>query len=227
MDDSTENINIKEERSFGKKLLRAMGWLLLFFVILMITITILFQSTQFQNWLGQKVTHKFSEDLNTTIHFDHIDFEIFDNLILENFLLEDLNGDTLLHSQALNIDINSNLWALLWRNELEVNEIDLNDAKFILKKAPGASETNLDLLLAKMIKPKNKPKDKDKKDKKPFYLQANILRLNNVTFLQENKEKGEDLLIYVKKGIVNVNQIDLVEKRVEIEIADILSLIHI
>ena len=220
MDNSKEHIGNNKERSLTKKLLRLFGWLMLLFVVLMIAITILFQSTRFQNWLGQKVTKKFSEDLNTTIHFDHIDFEIFDNLVLENFLLEDLNGDTLLHSQSLNIDINSSLWSLLWKNELEVNELDLNDAKFILKKEPGASKTNLDLLLAKIIKPKSKSKESNK-DKNPFYIHANILRLNNVTFLQENKEKGEDLLIYVKKGIINVNQIDLVEKLIEIEKAEL------
>ena len=220
MDNSNEHIEVKNERGLTNKLFRLVGWLMLFFVVLMIAITILFQSTRFQNWLGQKVTKKFSEDLNTTIHFDHIDFEIFDNLVLENFLLEDLNGDTLLHSQALEIDINSSLWALLWKNELEVNELDLNDAKFILKKEPGASDTNLDLLLAKIIKPKSESSPKNK-SKKPFYISANVLRLNNVTFLQANKEKGEDLLIYVKKGIINVNEIDLVEKRIEIETAAI------
>ena len=220
MDNSNENKIPKKERSLPKKLLRWLGWFMLFFVILLIAITLAFQSTDFQNWLGKKVTKKFSDDLNTTIHFDHIDFEIFDNLVLENFLLEDLEGDTLLSSKELSIDINSSLWSLLWKNELEVNEIDLNDAQFTLKKAPGESDTNLDKLLAQIIKPKPKT-EKDDDGKNPFYISANILRLNNVTFLQKNKEKGEDMLIHVMNGQINVNEIDLVEKVIEIEQAEL------
>lgn len=215
-DNSQEKIETPQKPSVGKRILRGVMLIALLFVLLMTFITILFRFEVVQNWAAQKITEKLSKDLNTTVEFDHIDFEIFDKLSLDSFYLEDLDGDTLLFSEKLVINFNSNLFNLL-QSKLEVSDLTLNNAQLKLKRKEGEAQSNLNQLLAKLFPPKE---DKEKGASRPFFIGADVLYLNQVTFENDDEVKGERVKVFVKKGEIKVDQIDLVENFVSVHAVD-------
>jgi hypothetical protein len=212
-DNSKEEKTVPQKRSWGKRIMRGVMFIALLFVLLMGIITILFQFKIVQNWAGKKLTEKLSQDLDTRVEFDRIEFEIFDKLVLDSFYLEDFNGDTLLFSEKLVVNFNSSLFNLLQSN-LEVSDLTLQNAQLKLKRKEGEPKSNLNQLLAKLFPPKV---DKKKgASSRPFFIGADVLYLENVTFENDDEVKGERVNVFIKNGEIKVDKIDLVENIVSI-----------
>ncbi|MEM6965657.1 MAG: translocation/assembly module TamB domain-containing protein [Bacteroidota bacterium] len=216
-DNSKEKGGTVKKRSLGQRLLRGFLWLLLIFVVLIGSITLLFRNESFQNYATDWVVAKLSKDLNSNVELKHINFEIFDKLVLDSLLLEDQFGDTLLFSEQLVVNFNSGLYSLVQSN-LEVSDITLQNARLNIRRIAGQRKSNLSEVLAKLIPAKKKKKSK--KEKKPFYLEADKIYLDNVTFENYDEIKGERLNIFVKKGVLEVDEINLEENLVIVESAN-------
>ncbi len=212
IDNSKEENVVTPKRSWGKRILRGVMYIAMLFLLLMGIITILFRMEVVQNWAGKKLTERLSKDLNTKVEFNHLEFEIFDKLVLDSFYLEDFSGDTLLFSEKLVVNFNSSLFNLL-QNSLEVSDLTLQNAQLKLKRREGEPQSNLNQLLAKLFPPKV---SKEKKESRPFFIGADVLYLENVTFENDDEVKGERVNVLIKKGEIRVDEIDLVKNIVSI-----------
>jgi len=67
---------------------------LLAFFVLVLVLWVLLQTTFFQNFIVGRVTHKLSKDLNTQVSIRHVDFDLFDKMLLKGTLVLDHNHDT-------------------------------------------------------------------------------------------------------------------------------------
>lgn len=211
-DNSKDENTTPQKRSLGKRIIRGVMLIAMLFVLLMTIITILFRMEVVQNWAAKKLTDKLSKDLDTKVEFNHIEFEIFDKLVLDSFYLEDLDGDTLLFSEKLIVNFNSGLFNLL-QNNLEVSDLTLQNAQLKLKRKEGEPQSNLNQLLTKLFPPKEK---KGNKTKRPFFIAADVLYLKNVTFENNDEVKGERVNVLIRNGEIKVDEIDLVENIVSI-----------
>lgn len=211
-DNSNKEKVVPQKRSWGKRIMRGVMFIALLFVLLMGIITGLFRMDVVQNWAGKKLTDKLSKDLGTKVEFDHVEFEIFDKLVLDSFYLEDLDGDTLLFSEKLVVNFNSSLFNLLQSN-LEVSDLTLRNAQIKLKRKEGEAQSNLNQLLAKLFPPKV---DKGNGTSKPFFIGADVLYLDNVTFENDDEVKGERINVLIKNGEIKIDKIDLIENIVSI-----------
>ena len=211
-DNSQEEIVVPKKRSLGKRILRGVMFITMLFLLLMAIITILFRMEVVQNWAGKKLAEKLSNDLDTKVEFNHIEFEIFDKLVLDSFYLEDLDGDTLLFSEKLVVNFNSSFFNLLQSN-LEVSDLTLQNAQLKLKRKEGEAQSNLNQLLTKLFPPKV---SKGKKTSRPFFIGADLLYLKNVTFENDDEVKGERVNVLIRDGEIKVDKIDLIENIVSI-----------
>lgn len=216
-DNSNEEKTIPPKRSWGKRIMRGVMLVAMLFVLLMAIITLLFRMEIVQNWAGRKLTEKLSKDLDTTVEFKNIEFEIFDKLVLDSFYLEDFAGDTLLFSEKLVVNFNSSLFNLL-QNSLEVSDLTLQNAQLKLKRKEGEAQSNLNQLIAKLFPPKV---DKKKGTSRPFFIGADVLYLRNVTFENDDEVKGERINVLIKTGEIKVDKIDLIENIVSIHSIDL------
>lgn len=82
---------------------------------------ILLQSSQVQTYLTQRLANYLSKELKTEISVERIDIAFFNSLVLENFLVEDQQSDTLLFVEELSVGINY--------FDREFSEIDLGEVK--------------------------------------------------------------------------------------------------
>lgn len=188
----------------------ALLFVLLYFVL---------QLSFIQNWLIGKVSERLSNDLQTTVRIAHVDFEFFDNLVLDGLYVADRKGDTLIYAQSLSAGLNANIFTL-FSNRLAFEEISLNKARVYLKRYEGEYDSNIQFLLEYFAGNKNKPK----KDKKPFPIKVRNLNLRDVVLLRDNEVRGEKMVFNIPDGNIKINNADFPSKYVHIRSAELKGL---
>jgi len=196
-----------KRKRFLKIMFRWLKWGFFAFVLLIIIAWFLLQNSRFQNWAVNQTTDYLSEKLETTVSLKKIDLHLFTKLVLEEFYVEDLRGDTLIYSETLKTSLSANLLGIL-SNSLDIDDIYLNNAKVFIRRDSGEHKNNLEQLLVKLSS-KEKKKKKKSSSSNPFFLDIDALYLNNVHFLKEDIPSGNRIEALLRSGKVIVESISL------------------
>ncbi len=191
-------------------------WLFFTVIFLLLLSWFLLQLPSVQNYLVQKVTNYLSDELNTEVSLQRIDIEFFDKLVLDEFYLEDQNGDTLLYSKELKADFKTSLIEL-FSKELVVDNIYLNSAHFNLVRDSAQSFNNLQFITEYFKGPPSKDKNPKKSNSKPFLLDINGVYLNDVHFKQDDDVTGQLFEVYLDRGEILFEKLDLPNNRIDIK----------
>ena len=97
----------------------------------MATPAILLQFSSVQNFVVKKLTQELSNRYQTHFSVGNVHYRFFNTFRIQNVLIEDQSGDTLL--QATAIDANFNFWQL-FRKKIVVSSITLDQVKVHLQK---------------------------------------------------------------------------------------------
>jgi hypothetical protein len=73
--------------------------------LLIVLLWLLVQTTPVQNWIVKQVTHKLSKNLQTKVSIKHVDFDLFNKMLLEGTLILDKKNDTLLYAGTAKVNI--------------------------------------------------------------------------------------------------------------------------
>ncbi len=194
------------------RLLKVFGYAIALIIGLFLLLYFLLQIKFVQNAVLKTTTRYVSKELKTTVKFDHISVDFFDKLVLENFYAEDFHGDTLLYSQALTINLNTNLFKLL-QKELKIDDLTLSGAKFYMRRYPNERKDDFMQLLDKLggdNKTANNPSKKS--TGKPFFLDVDALYLRDIEFIKDDSVGGEELRINLARGDIYIDSLNLAER---------------
>jgi hypothetical protein len=150
-------------------------YVLIAFILLIATLIFSLQFKQVQTWAAKKAAVFLSEELHTKVEINSLYLKPFKSLVLEGFLLEDLEGDTLLQTPKLTVDIG--YFSPIRERKIDINLIELENGRFFLKEFKD-STTNLSFILDYFSSP---TVDTTKK-KKPFDLTLNDVTIKNLDF---------------------------------------------
>ncbi len=206
-------------RRFVKGTFRVLRYLFLFLFILMVAGWFVLQHEKVQNFLLTEVTDYLSEELETKVAARRIDYSFFDKLVLEDFYIEDHRGDTLLYSRALKASFDLNLLKILRKN-YAIDDVYLTDARLNIFRDSAAQYSNLDLILKKIIKEK---KTANQKKGRPTILSVDHLYLDNITYIEDDRVKGMELIAFLDQGAIDVKNLDLDNKNIEIGKVDLVT----
>ncbi len=183
----------QDTRSLSNKILRGVLYLVLFLFLISLVLTLLIQIPYVQNLAVNRIGQKISRDLGTYVGIDHIHLNFFDDLLVDNLLIKDEYGDTLLYSQRAYFDIDRPMSGLL-QNRLVFQEIDLQNSKCFLKTDSNGL-TNYQFLLDYLKQ--NSADDQPyipQPVQEPLRLIFNPARisLDHIVFEHENDLKGRN-----------------------------------
>jgi len=199
-------------RRFVKGTLRVLRYLFLFLFILLIFGWFILQNEKIQNHLLVQVTDYLSEALETKVAAQRINYNFFDKLVLEGFYVEDYRGDTLLYSRELKASFDLNLLKVI-RKKFDIRDVYLTDARLNIFRDSAQQYSNLDLILKKIINEKRKDR---KKRRNRTFLSIDHLYLDNITFIEDDRVKGLELIAFLDQGSIAVKNLDLQKKNIEI-----------
>ncbi len=208
--DSPANATEPKKKRGGK--FRWVRWLLYFLLVVIFLPILLFQIPQVQNYAAKELTQFLSKEMGTEVSLERLKLNIFYEIRLEKFYIEDLQGDTLLYAGLLDVD-HTGLYRLL-NQELEIESLTLNEAKVTISQEEGKEFKNYQFLVDYFTPKEDK---KNKEEASPFILKLQHLLLTNVHFLTPDAVKGETINVDVERLEAFLNKFDLISKNIELE----------
>jgi hypothetical protein len=162
-----------------------------------ITLWLLVQTTPVQNFLVHQIAKKLSSDLNTTVRINHVNFALFNSMLLEGTLIEDQKKDTLLYAGSVSVNITD--W-FFFKDKIELKYIGLKDAAIHLNRTD--SIWNYQFVLNYFSGPPSAKK------KKNIDLNLNQVEFDHVSIIQRDAWRGEDMSASIKALDLNAREIN-------------------
>ncbi|MDR3713027.1 MAG: translocation/assembly module TamB domain-containing protein [Puia sp.] len=155
---------------------------MLVLVFLLVALWSLVQMPPVQTWLIARVTGKLSKNLHTTIRVRHVDFSLFNKMLLEGALVEDADRDTLLYAGRIRVNITD--W-FIFKDSAELHYVGIEDA--VIKLHRKDSVWNYQFLADYFSGPKKTD------PKQGITLNLQKLELSHIHFLKKDEWRGEDM----------------------------------
>jgi len=179
----------------------------LFFLFLIMSLWGILHLNAVQNWLVAKVSASLSKNLQTKVSVRHVDFSLFNKMLVQGVLMEDRKKDTLLYAGTVTVNITD--W-FFFKDKPVLKYVGLSDAVINMKRSD--SVWNYQFLVDYFSSPK--PKSNTNKD--VLKIDLKVLELNNIVFTRVDKWTGQDLTASIKKLALTADEIDLSKKSIAI-----------
>ena len=167
----------------------------------------LINSTPVQNFLVKRVTKVLSKELQTTVSIKHVDFSLFDKMLIEGVLVEDRKKDTLLYAGTAKVKITD--WFFL-KDKATLKYLGLNNTVINLNRTD--SIWNYTFLLDYFTS----PQPKKKKSGGGLEFDFKVVEMENLRLNQIDKWVGKDLKVSVYKLKVDADSMSLSNKMMAI-----------
>jgi len=148
-----------------------------------ISLWLLIQTAPVQNLLVRQVAHILSSDLETEVTIRHVNFALFNSMLLEGTLVKDQKKDTLLYAGLVRLNITD--W-FFFKENIELKYIRLEDAHIHLNRSDSIWNYHF---IADYFSGPPKPAA----EKKNISLNIRDLELENIHIVQRDEWRGEDL----------------------------------
>ena len=178
---------------------------------LIISVWLLIQTTFVQNLLVRQAAKTISNDLNTTVRIKHVDFALFNSMLLEGTLVLDRNKDTLLYAGSVNVNITD--W-FFFKDKIELKYIGLQDAVIHLNRSD--SVWNYKFILDYFSSP-----TPAKRKQRNIDLNLNRVEFDNITIVQKDQWRGEDMSAFIKALDLDAREINFNKKLIRISTLDL------
>src|SRR5882757_3989008 len=189
---------------YRKKMQKA--WFLISMALLLGILWGIIHITGVQNWIVAKVTDTLSKNLHTKVVVKHVDFSLFNKMLIEGVLVEDKKHDTLLYAGTAKVNISD--WFFL-KDKATLEYIGLQNAIVNINRTD--SVWNYQFLVDYF----SGPKDTSKKSS-GLQLDLKVLELENIRFNKIDKWVGKDIVISLKKLDLTTDEFDLAKKNISI-----------
>lgn len=124
---STEKPNIVSAPKWRSLLVYFFGFL----IFLPFASLLILQNQSIQQKLSRKIATHFAHQTGMQVEFEKVRYTFFHKLVIKNLLLADSLHDTLLFAPELTVDLKA---AFFRRNQLVFNQVQLNNARILIKK---------------------------------------------------------------------------------------------
>ena len=179
----------------------------LFLITLLFSTWCLLHINPVQNWLVTNVSKTLSKELKTKVEIKHVDFSLFNKMLVQGVLIEDRKKDTLLYADALKVNITD--W-FFFEDNITLKYVGLAGAKINMNRTD--SVWNYQFLVDYFVAPKKTARTA----KGPIEIDLKVIDLDNVTINRVDKWAGQDLKGSVKKLHLTADDFDLTKKIIEI-----------
>ncbi|MBK7220832.1 MAG: AsmA family protein [Saprospiraceae bacterium] len=139
----------KKAKQIWKKAGRWLAWLVIFILLFPVLLTAVLHIPVVQQWASGKVTNYLSEKIEAKVSLSRIDLSIFKGVSLSDFAIQQMEGDTLLAVDKLEVNLSKNLFSL-FRKRLEISSISLVNPRISVEVDPKDGKINLLKLLEKL-----------------------------------------------------------------------------
>jgi len=197
----------------ARKILKIVSQVLLSLLLFVVTVWFLVQLTPVQNWLARKISKKISKDLETEVSIKHVDFSLFNKMLLEGVLVKDRTKDTLAYIGRAGLNITD--WFFL-KEKVELEYVSLEQSTFYLHRTD--SIWNYQFLIDYFASPKSTDSTK-----KGIQLNLKKAELKQIYFIQKDEWRGQTMVGKIGYALFDLKEFDIAKKFIEAETIEMVS----
>jgi len=175
---------------------------LLFLLILLVQLPVV------QNWLIQKVTASISEKIKAEVSIGHIEIRFFTNMNLENFLVKDQAGDTLLYAKSLNMGITN---FQPFKKRIFLSSVYLDNPIIHLYRTPENEEFNFQFIMDHLSVPKTD------KETEPYDIKFEDVYFSNLDFRMDDSLTQKSMHIAFSQLGIESEYISITNRRLDLD----------
>ncbi|MFW5886329.1 MAG: hypothetical protein ACOCUL_01100, partial [Bacteroidota bacterium] len=168
--------NDKKNTGVLKTIIKILKWIIISIFSIILLVLILFQFGFVQEKVANIVLIEIKQQANTTIDLEKIRIGFFDDVVLKNLYVEDVNQDTLIFIGKLGVDIN--LFQLI-NKKIVIDQVNLEDTRGYVEKTLPDSSFNFSFILDSLSNGKEK-KQNDNNQESPWEFSIDEVQLENV-----------------------------------------------
>jgi hypothetical protein len=195
-----------------KKILRAVGFLLLLILLLGGGVTVSLWIPGVQNYVAHAAVRYLSDRLGTKVEIKSFEWSFFRDIDLKGVYIADKNGDTVIYAGTINTNIS--YWNLL-KKEIKVNGVTIEDAKIHLQ-IDTAGNLNLTSLFSNLSNPSARTISDTGSSSLAMLVSLGRLNLINTDFKFEDKKKHLLVSVLVPRCDIHLNNMALRQKLIDI-----------
>jgi hypothetical protein len=188
---------------FVYKKLHQKLWFLVALVFLLFGIWGLVNMPPVQNFLVNQVTGVLSNKLKTKVAVKHVDFSLFNKMLIQGILVEDRQKDTLLYTGEAKVNITD--WFFI-KEKATLQYLGLSNTIVNLKRTDSVWNYQfiIDFFAA--------PKSTTPSGKKGLEFNCKQVDIQNIRFAKIDKWVGQDMIITVGKANILVDSMSFDKK---------------
>ncbi len=177
-------------------------WFIASLLLLLFSVWGLIQMQPVQNYLVKKVTTILSNKLKTKVEIKHVDFSLFNKMLIEGFLVQDQKKDTLLYAGMAKVNITD--WFFL-KDKATLSYLALKNTVVNLNRTD--SVWNYKYLIDYFSSP-----SPSASGKKGLQFDFKNIELENIRFNKVDKWIGQDLKVSITNAAISADSMDLTGK---------------
>ena len=175
-------------------------------LVLLLLTWLLIQTSPVQNWLVTKVADNFSEKLHAKVNVKHVNFSLFNKVVMDGLMIEDRKKDTLLYAGTARVNLTD--WFFL-KDRISLQYIGLDDAYVNMYRSD--SVWNYQFLIDYFAGPKKST------GKKGVEIDLKEIHLKNVRFNKIDKWIGQDMIAALKKLDLTMDSVNFNKRQIAIK----------
>jgi hypothetical protein len=165
-------------KNIGRGMLRSLGFLFEFILVLLIVLVFVIRTAWFQTYVAEIVADYFSEEFGTEVTVERVNIRGFNYSEIIGLHIRDQRGDTLIYSPSFS----GSIGMLNMKGELAIiSAVNSKNTRFKLQKYEGEEKTNIQFLLDYF--------SSDDTTESNFKIEIDELNLHNIHFSYDNWNK--------------------------------------
>jgi uncharacterized protein involved in outer membrane biogenesis len=184
----------------GKICLKVIAGILLFILVLLLLI----QTSFVQNFARKKIVSYLQAKLHTKVSIGDLDIGFPKKIILKNIYVEDLQKDTLLSGERL--EINISMFRLL-QHTVDIREIGLKGITVKIKRVLPDSSFNYDFIIKAFGSNSNSDTLK-KNASRPFKIELDRIYLQRIGGTYKDDATGNDFTAFLEDFSTRIKTFD-------------------
>ena len=136
----------------------------------------LLRSRSVQTYLAKRAGTALGKDLGCTVSIGSVEFDLFQNLRLQNVYISDQQGDTLIYAGLVSAKLKKLNYS---KRVIELFQVELHDAFVHIGRYKQIPGNNIDFLVDYLNGP---PKKRTKNAKSPWFIKSSQVKLVNSRF---------------------------------------------
>mgnify|MGYP003582823387 FL=1 len=212
---------------YFRKGLKVILWIIASVILLVVLVAFSLNIPAVQNFVKDKAISYLKNKTKTEVRLESIKIALPKDVVLNKFYIEDLNKDTLLYAEKLQVDIS--LFKLL-KNTVEVNYIELKNIRANVKRVNPDTTFNFSFLVDAFASDQKKPEEEVAKDTtSTLKFSVDKVRFEDIGLTYRDDVAGNNVKFYLGKLETNIKDFDLANQKYVIKnfVVDNTSLLYL